>query len=70
MSNVQSHREKLQFGQTYHLREYFVNICFFSDKNIEFYDKNAKMNIPSPGRRPVDIREVSSPSLQTDQSTK
>ena len=43
---------------------------FFSDKNIEFYDKNAKMNIPSPGRRPVDIREVSSPSLQTDQSTK
>ena len=45
-------------------------IFFFSDKNIEFYDKNAKMNIPSPGRRPVDIREVSSPSLQTDQSTK
>ena len=60
MSNVQSHREKLQFGQTYHLREYFVSI-FFPDKNIEFYDKNAKMNIPSPGRRPVDIREVSSP---------
>ena len=32
MSNVQSHREKLQFGQTYHLREYFVNIFFFRQK--------------------------------------